>query len=81
MNAIPADTISLQSPATPRRAPGLLSRFLSMIVQYDAFHDELERLRRKSDRDLADIGISRDDLVGVAWKAGEARRAAYLGRR
>ncbi|WP_411839585.1 hypothetical protein [Paracoccus sp. ME4] len=80
MTAISTNPTGLARLSKTRRAPGFLARILSLLVQYDAFHGELERLRRKSDRDLADIGISREDLVGVAWKAAEARRAAYLGR-
>lgn len=63
------------------RKPGLFWRLLSLVVQYDAFHSEYDRLKRKSDRDLADIGLSRGDLVQLAWKGGEERRAAWLARR
>ena len=59
-----------------------LFRNISLAVRrYFYFQDALDELRSCSDRQLADIGLRRGDLVGLAYQMAEERIAAGAARR
>ncbi len=47
-------------------AEGLISRIRKAIADYRLYAATLDELRQLSDRDLADLGIARSDIVGIA---------------
>jgi uncharacterized protein YjiS (DUF1127 family) len=49
----------------------ILSHFLRFLRQWRRFNASLRELDALSDRELADIGINRSDIVRVAWEAAE----------
>lgn len=49
--------------------------------RYFHFQDALDELRDLSDRQLADMGLRRGDLVGLAYRIAEERVAAASARR
>jgi uncharacterized protein YjiS (DUF1127 family) len=49
----------------------VLSHILRFLRQWRRFNASLRELSALSDRDLADIGISRSDIVRVAWEDAE----------
>ncbi len=49
----------------------LLSTVVALVRQYHHFHGTLHRLRGYSDRQLADMNISRSDLGRIAWLEAE----------
>ena len=55
----------------PRRTEGFLDGLRARYAQYRVYRRTLEELEALTDRDLADLGISRHDVADVA------RAAAY----
>jgi uncharacterized protein YjiS (DUF1127 family) len=70
----------MNSDAEPFRGPALKERSMLFSTLMEAYRDwrrynaGLSELSRLSDRELADIGISRADIYRVAWD--NARKAA-----
>lgn len=48
----------------------LLSSLLQVVRRWFLYRETLGELNRLSDRDLADIDISRDAIPTVAWRGG-----------
>jgi len=46
----------------------LFSNLLNLLRAWRRYDQSLRELSRLSDRDLADIGISRSDIHHIAWK-------------
>lgn len=49
----------------------ILSHFFRFLRQWRRFNASLRELDALSDRELADIGLNRSDIVRVAWEAAE----------
>lgn len=49
----------------------LLSTVVALVRQYHHFHGAMYRLRGYSDRQLADMNISRSDIGRLAWLEAE----------
>ena len=45
----------------------LISRFVQLLRAYWRYNESVAELARLSDRELADIGISRSEITAVAW--------------
>ncbi len=45
----------------------LISRFIGLLRAYWRYNESVSELARLSDRELADIGISRSEITAVAW--------------
>ena len=52
----------------------LLSRFVRLLRSWWRYNESVAELGRLSDRELADIGISRSEITAIAWR--NARAAA-----
>ena len=59
----------------------LLNKIALVVRRYFYFQNALDELKSHSDRQLADIGLRRGDLVGLAYQMAEERVAAYAARR
>ena len=53
----------------------LLTTITAFVRQYHYFHGTLHALERASERQLADMGVERADLAGLAWAEAERRVA------
>ncbi|HEX2653871.1 MAG TPA: DUF1127 domain-containing protein [Xanthobacteraceae bacterium] len=45
----------------------LLSKFISLFRSWWRYQENIQELSRLGDRELADIGISRSEIPGIAW--------------
>ena len=45
----------------------LISRFVRFVRSWWRYNESMRELARLSDRELADIGISRSEIGRVAW--------------
>jgi len=45
----------------------LISRVMQFLRTWRRYNQSLRELNRLNDRELADIGISRSEIVTVAW--------------
>jgi uncharacterized protein YjiS (DUF1127 family) len=45
----------------------LISRFIRLVRAWWRYGNSVRELARLSDRELADIGISRSEIAGIAW--------------
>ena len=50
----------------------LISRFIRLVRAWRRYNDSVRDLARLSDRELADIGISRSEIGRVSWDAARA---------
>ena len=50
----------------------LLSRFVRLVRAWWRYNESLAELARLSDRELADIGISRSEISTIAWRNARA---------
>ncbi len=64
-------TVSLSALSAPRK-PGFLSRLLHRLIAARIERGTHEALSRLSDRELADIGLSRHMILDVARGEAEA---------
>ena len=67
------DLFSRSNVARTNRFSGFLGGLTKRFQQYQTYQQTLEELERLSDRELADLGISRIQIRAVAY------RAAYDG--
>ena len=56
----------LTIPAAPVAKPGLLARFRAWLEEREQHAEELRTLARMTDRQLADIGMTRGDVWRMA---------------
>ena len=49
-----------------------LSRFVRLVRAWWRYNESVAELARLSDRELADIGVSRSDIGTVAWHHARA---------
>jgi uncharacterized protein YjiS (DUF1127 family) len=52
----------------------LISRFVRLVRAWRRYNQSVRELARLSDRELADIGVSRSEIGRVSWE--HARAAA-----
>lgn len=45
----------------------LISRFIRLVRAWWRYNESVRELARLSDRELADIGITRSEIRGIAW--------------
>lgn len=50
----------------------LISRFIRLVRTWWRYNESVRELARLSDRELADIGISRSEIQTVAWQNARA---------
>ena len=50
----------------------ILSRFVRLLRAWWRYNENVRELARLNDRELADIGINRSEIVGVAWRAARS---------
>lgn len=50
----------------------LISRFIKLVRSWWRYNESVRELARLSDRELADIGISRSEIQTVAWANARA---------
>jgi uncharacterized protein YjiS (DUF1127 family) len=68
----------VESPATrrleeQRKKTAMFASIVRMIRSWNSYNRSLNELSRLGDRELADIGISRSDIVRVAWNNAQHR--------
>ncbi|HEY1311532.1 MAG TPA: DUF1127 domain-containing protein [Pseudolabrys sp.] len=51
----------------------MFASIVRMIRSWNSYNRSLNELSRLGDRELADIGISRSDIVRVAWNNAQHR--------
>jgi uncharacterized protein YjiS (DUF1127 family) len=51
----------------------MLAHIIRVLREWNHYNRSLNELSRLSDRELADIGISRCDIPRVAWNAAQER--------
>jgi uncharacterized protein YjiS (DUF1127 family) len=56
----------------------MFAALVRFIQKWKRYNQSLNELSRLSDRELADIGISRSDVARVAWNADETVQAIEL---
>ena len=69
---------SVESPATrrleeQRKRTAMFASIVRLIRSWNSYNRSLNELSRLGDRELADIGISRSDIVRVAWNNAQQR--------
>jgi len=64
-----AHAITLNAHVDGREQPGLLARVRLMLADYHAYREVYDELDSLSDRELADIGLSRLGIRDVARDA------------
>lgn len=67
------DVISRRTLGHPSRFSGLVGNITERVQRYKTYRRTLEELEALSDRELIDLGISRTQMRGIAY------RAAYDG--
>lgn len=45
----------------------LISRFIGLLRAWWRYNESVQELNRLSDRELADIGITRSEITAIAW--------------
>ena len=45
----------------------LISRLVRLVRAWWRYNESVRELARLSDRELADIGVSRSEIRGIAW--------------
>jgi uncharacterized protein YjiS (DUF1127 family) len=51
----------------------MFTNLVRLIRSWNSYNRSLNELNRLGDRELADIGISRSDIVRVAWNHAHQR--------
>jgi uncharacterized protein YjiS (DUF1127 family) len=51
----------------------MFANLVRLIRSWNSYNKSLNELNRLGDRELADIGISRSDIVRVAWNHAHQR--------
>ena len=46
----------------------LISRFIRLVRAWWRYNESVRELARLSDRELADIGVTRSEIPSVAWQ-------------
>lgn len=69
-------TVSLSHLSAPRK-PGLLARVMRRLIAARIERGTYEALSRLSNRELADIGITRGEICGIARAQAEEYRAGH----
>ena len=46
----------------------LISRFIRLVRTWWRYNESMRELARLSDRELADIGVTRSEIPAVAWQ-------------
>jgi uncharacterized protein YjiS (DUF1127 family) len=49
----------------------VLSHLIRLLRSWRRYNSSMSELYNMSDRDLADIGISRSDIPRIAWEASQ----------
>jgi uncharacterized protein YjiS (DUF1127 family) len=49
----------------------LLGHFIRMLRTWQRYHAGVRELSRLSDLELADIGLTRSEIAGIAWRAAK----------
>ena len=49
-----------------------ISRFIRLLRSWWRYNESVSELARLSDRELADIGISRSEITAIAWQNARA---------
>jgi uncharacterized protein YjiS (DUF1127 family) len=49
----------------------MLTSIIRLLHQWKQYNRSLSELSRLGDRELADIGINRNDIQAVAWKSAQ----------
>ena len=49
-----------------------LSKLVRLFRVWQRYHQSMQELSRLGDRELADIGITRSEIPGVAWNTAKA---------
>ena len=49
-----------------------ISRFIRLVRSWFRYNESMRELARLSDRELADIGVSRSEIATVAWQNARA---------
>jgi uncharacterized protein YjiS (DUF1127 family) len=50
----------------------LFSRFIQLLRAWWRYNESVRELARLSDRELADIGVTRSEIAAVAWRNARA---------
>jgi uncharacterized protein YjiS (DUF1127 family) len=50
-----------------RITPMFISRFIRLLRSWWRYNESVAELARLSDRELADIGVSRSEITAIAW--------------
>jgi uncharacterized protein YjiS (DUF1127 family) len=50
----------------------LISRFIRLVRSWWRYNQSVAELARLSDRELADIGVSRSEITAIAWQNARA---------
>jgi uncharacterized protein YjiS (DUF1127 family) len=59
--------------AEKRKRTAMFANLVRLIRSWNRYNRSLNELSRLGDRELADIGISRSDIVRVAWNSAQQR--------
>ncbi len=54
-----------------RKKKTMLTSIIRLLHQWKQYNRSLSELSRLGDRELADIGINRNDIQAVAWKSAQ----------
>jgi uncharacterized protein YjiS (DUF1127 family) len=49
-----------------------ISRFIRLLRAWRRYNESVAELARLSDRELADIGVSRSEITAIAWQNARA---------
>jgi uncharacterized protein YjiS (DUF1127 family) len=49
-----------------------ISRFIRLVRSWWRYNESVRELTRLTDRELADIGVSRSEIASVAWTNARA---------
>lgn len=60
------------APIFEGQRPMFISRFIRLVRSWRRYNESVAELARLSDRELADIGVSRSEITSVAWQHARA---------
>jgi uncharacterized protein YjiS (DUF1127 family) len=63
----------LPTPPAGDQNMNLVKKLVDIVRQYHAFRKTCSELSQLSDDELKDIGVYRNDIVGLAYKAAEEK--------
>lgn len=69
----PVESPAMRRIEEQRKRTAMFANLVRLIRSWNSYNRSLNELSRLGDRELADIGISRSDIVRVAWNHAQQR--------